>query len=195
MAEINIISINPCVATKASLNQDFFERLAREEQIRMHYGKKAQSRLCEIKGRINFLLGINNGTPHRLSGKIAMLRIMSALAIIAVMLIDLHQGIEVSVPMQIISIALAASLILGLCTRVVSAASLLGIAAVAITSGAHIFYTPFSAIILIALTFALIGPGTISLDNLIRYRTFVEVKRRIRRKAERRLSYRAFAEA
>ncbi len=171
-----IISINPIVKTIGQIHQ---ESISRESAIpRIVSNLSVTPRL---KDTLNLLTGINTPAMSGASGRILLLRFISAAAIITVSALLFATGGEMllSIPLAVLGI----SLLLGLMTRIISLTAMIyfilaGVQGMLPLEPCCIF--GFSALI-----FMIMGPGIYSIDQCIRKAIWRSYKRRAKRAALR----------
>lgn len=192
MSDVNVISINPALQTKASLNPDIFEKINIEPRHIDMRVRSAAEKFTRLKSRLNFFFGIRGRIPGSMSAKLFALRLLMGGLLIA---LSLTGGFAApAFDVATCELILGGALILGFFTRIISFAAF-AIFATFATIAAIGGYVDLVDIMpaVIALTFCIIGPGMYCVDSLMRSGLMKNARRRMRRRAEARLSYRAFA--
>lgn len=203
---INVISINPGRKSFGEINFELPRINVSEEII-----SKSSSKTRHFRSFINFLTGINPGVTTKWSIKILTQRLIAGGTLIAAGIMDFNGFLDFDLPtVMIITGALVLS---GLFTRIASAIGGIAFGAIAVLSYLGIAnpYLPTYPISAGEINFAYVlyaglllnamisGPGRFSIDQLIRSGAFAlrrrSIKNNIRkahRKAELRMSYKAF---
>lgn len=211
MAQINVISVNPSKQTLGALNIENIERVARIYQP----GERSFS-FPGLKSVCNFIFGLNKSVTPAFSVKLALIRTIAAgMLVLSAMT---AMPLEVSgYSLQIVSFVIAGMMLVGFFSRLVSFAAF---SFTAVVTGISIHesllanYDIMAALanpsimlsIVIAsglLAMSILGPGRLSIDQILNraiYKTLsakiIEHRaRRRERKAEIRLSYKAWRNA
>lgn len=192
MSDVNVISINPALQTKASLNPDIFDKINIEPRHIDMRVRTASEKFSRLKSRLNFFFGLRGHMPRPMSAKLFALRLLMGGLLIALGLAGGFTAPAFNV--ATCELILGVALILGFFTRMVSFAAFAVFATFA-TVAAIGGYIDLADIVpgVVALMFCVIGPGKYCIDSLMRRGMVLSARRRMRRRAEDRLSYRAFA--
>lgn len=200
MSKVQIISVNPAKKTLGALHPELLEKVART--CRIPAAPKPQS---IFKTSVNTFFGINKGMTKAVSSRLLLTRVLLGVWFI---ISGITAGIDpFTINLSMLSTIFGGMLVLGILNRPASlaAAVLFAISAVGaatdisgtITLQNFISSDPFAILsCILCISIAICGPGLFSVDQLIR-RSMLHLARTIRkrnatRKAERRLSYRAF---
>lgn len=171
-----IISINPIVKTIGQIHQESIGSGRAIPRIVSNLSVTPR-----LKDTLNLLTGISTPAMSGASGRILLLRFISAVAIITVLALVFATGGEMllSIPLAVLGI----SLLLGLMTRIISLTAMIyfilaGVQGMLALEPCCIF--GFSALI-----FMIMGPGIYSIDQCIRKAIWRSYKRRAKRAALR----------
>lgn len=198
MSQASVISVNPAQSTIGDLNPDATARILRSRMIERSIDNPSFKKVLNAAFALGGSRGISNGVSLLLLRSLAgILLLLSGVSAAIGGVIPFGEVLEsvqfVASPLAILQIAAGCALCLGMLTRLV----LSGIAAAAaamffagLSSGA--FLQPEAMLTVVSLVFAITGAGTHSVDALLRSSIFRVHCTRVRRKAERRLSYEAF---
>lgn len=195
---MNIISIDPAQATKGAMLSEISQSFRMKGTVLADIERRREKRES-----LNIISGINNRISTIMSSRLFLLRLFMGVLLLALGIYPYLPYEITAVPesssvpqyVNICEIVLGGSLLLGLFTRISSAAGFVLFTYLTVNSamqGAINLELVIPA--LISVIFMVTGPGIYSTDQLIR-RTLIKRinNRRDRRKSER-FSYRAYAE-
>lgn len=211
-----VISVNPSQKTVGAIKSDLLQSELLATVARRCRPQEINIRSMRLKTLINLFFGINKNVNEAFSGKLLFSR-----CAVSVALIGFAAFTAFSTPISWIALGLGIAFLLGFQTRIIASAatisllfaslakiypeiSLINASAFELYMGKMASAIPFSEIecLLTATIFAALsyfGPGRYSLDQIIRRSAFRAIKRssiaRKHRRAEQRLSYRAYFNA
>ena len=191
MSIINVISIDPAQNAKSALSPEVFERIARECRITIDM----RTHKAHASKFINHVFGISKNTSASKSRILFIARVLAGAAFIALSVVS---GLSLGAfSASWVMLALGASLVAGVFTRITSFAAF-GFLAYTLSLLTPEFSMTFGSTVMLtvgALLFAICGPGKFSTDQLTRRLMIRYSKKRARIKAEKlaekRLSYQA----
>lgn len=210
MADVKVISVNPGRNTIGALNFEFIEKVARTCRP---VGKVIYNQ--RVKSICNSIFGINKSTTNVGSAKLLLIRAMIAAFFISLGIFNLNiSSLSAEFNIHLFDIVIGGMILLGFFARI---ASICGFILFAFMAAGPLF--GFSASLtslssdtpditaisqsLIFLFLAITGPGRYCIDQLLRNWIFRIAKRKVAkrakrknlRKAEVRMSYKAWKEA
>lgn len=192
MKASDVVSVNPARATEGSLHPETTARFLRARQLHRTVCREAGKAGCRVLRVANSVLGV-----RRLSGLKSSVLLLAA----RVMLGCFAVGLSASLPHHWITVGVAVAsglCALGLLARVSSATLALAFGyAVAVAFRQPDFPVAEAMVAAMGVWLACAGPGRISVDRLLRRLVFRSLSPQsvARRKAEVRLSYKAYSAA
>lgn len=198
MSQATVISVNPAKSTLGDLNPGATARILRSRVL------EQEAEIPSFKKAINGLFALGNVRGASRSVSLMLVRsLVGAILILSGIsssfggVLPFGSGLETAhfafSTLGVLQIVAGSVLCLGLFTRI-------ALAVVGVVSGIMFvaglfsgeFLQPQAMLLAITAVFALVGPGAHSVDSTIRASLYKAYRNRVRRKAERRLSYEAF---
>ena len=191
MNKPNVISINPGQKTLGQLHQEAERYNPVVKQL-----VSTISSTVRLKACLNFFTGIDTKTMKGASARILLLRLFTAgllasfayavinpsvLAISDAVLVPALNSVYGNVALSASIFVMAASILLGFMTRIVSVAAFPYFIPMVLQGTLPISIA--SALLFVALGYIILGPGIFSVDQCIRKTIFRNYKRRARRRA------------
>ena len=193
MNKPNVISINPGQKTLGQLHQEAERYNPVVKQL-----VSTISSTVRLKACLNFFTGIDTKTMKGASARILLLRLFTAgllasfgyavlnpavVAISDAVLVPGLNSVAGNMALAVSIFVMAASIILGFMTRIVSVAAFPFYVYMILQGSLPISISIATALLFVALVFIILGPGIFSTDQCIRKAIFRNYKRRARRRA------------
>lgn len=193
MNKPNVISINPGQKTLGQLHQEAERYNPVVKQL-----VSTISSTVRLKACLNFFTGIDTKTMKGASARILLLRLFTAglmasfayavmnpsvLAISDAVLVPALNSVQGNIALSTSIFVMAASILLGFMTRIVSVAAFLYFIPMVLQGTLPISIA--SALMFVALGYIILGSGIFSVDQCIRKAIFRSYKRRAKRAAIR----------
>lgn len=193
MNKPNVISINPGQKTLGQLHQEAERYNPVVKQL-----VSTISSTVRLKACLNFFTGIDTKTMKGASARILLLRLFTAgllasfgyavinpavVAISDAVLVPGLNSVAGNMALAVSIFVMAASIILGFMTRIVSVAAFPFYVSMILQGSLPISIA--TALLFVALVFIILGPGIFSTDQCIRKAIFRSYKRRAKRAAIR----------
>ena len=190
MNKPNVISINPGQKTLGQLHQEAERYNPVVKQL-----VSTISSTVRLKACLNFFTGIDTKTMKGASARILLLRLFTAgllasfgyavinpavVAISDAVLVPGLNSVAGNMALAVSIFVMAASIILGFMTRIVSVAAFPFYVSMILQGSLPISIA--TALLFVALVFIILGPGIFSVDQCIRKTIFRNYKRRARRR-------------
>lgn len=195
MNKPNVISINPGQKTLGQLHQEAERYNPVVKQL-----VSTISSTVRLKACLNFFTGIDTKTMKGASARILLLRLFTAgllasfgyavinpavVAISDAVLVPGLNSVAGNMALAVSIFVMAASIILGFMTRIVSVAAFPFYVSMILQGSLPISISIATALLFVALVFIILGPGIFSTDQCIRKAIFRSYKRRAKRAAIR----------
>lgn len=195
MNKPNVISINPGQKTLGQLHQEAERYNPVVKQL-----VSTISSTVRLKACLNFFTGIDTKTMKGASARILILRLFTAgllasfgyavinpavVAISDAVLVPALDSVAGNMALAVSIFVMAASIILGFMTRIVSVAAFPFYVSMILQGSLPISISIATALLFVALVFIILGPGIFSTDQCIRKAIFRSYKRRAKRAAIR----------
>lgn len=188
MNQANVISVNPGVKTLGELNVGN-SRIAR---ISRRLAQPVRKPASTLRNFFSLVFGISRSDRGAFSSKMVTLRLMAG-AMLTGAAVWHADGFSSLPPVPVLlMLSLGVSLVLGLFTRIVSAASAVGcgyLLYLSVMAGEPDFLAASAC--LVSLVFAMLGPGRYSADQLM-LKVLAAIRRSSRARRARKASGRAF---
>lgn len=163
MSKPAVISINPATKTRGALLAEKKKYVVVTKRI-----KEKITVALRLKETLNFLTGIDSGTIGSVSGRLLILRIVSAIALASLSAYLWHiVGIT---EIGIASAVLGASILFGFMMRILSMSGTVVFGMMAYYGVADL--TMAAALCFISVVFMILGPGIYSTDQCLRKSIF-----------------------
>lgn len=195
MNKPNVISINPGQKTLGQLHQEAERYNPVVKQL-----VSTISSTVRLKACLNFFTGIDTKTMKGASARILLLRLFTAgllasfgYAVLNPAVVTISDAVLVpglnsvagNMALAVSIFVMAASIILGFMTRIVSVAAFPFYVSMILQGSLPISISIATALLFVALVFIILGPGIFSTDQCIRKAIFRSYKRRTKRAAIR----------